>query len=441
VGELSVTLFRKLNLIFPIIVIHILLTFTASTISDAPIHSIGVFYLLILLIFINNIQLLSKKNHQIIYSLVFTVSNFLLIYQATNKNIPLGGVDWGNFNRQAMLVLNESNSFISFISHEQNLFAKFVAIIYYIFGPNIEQMYFFIFLTSLLVFQYIYKTAYFLLNDKNKASLVALIWSIWPSEIIHSVTFLREMPIQLLFIMSLYYFLIFINKRKVAFFFIAIALSILSSMMHSGMIGVVVTYLFIGVSILGSRGTGTSIFSPIRIAIFIAVVLVLVNSPIGEAMTLKFQDIESVEDLIDKKQRIEGNTAYITSTPQNSMDLLLQTPYRLFMFALAPLPWQVYSLGTLLSWILDGLLRCVVVWKLFEFFKLFKPKCENEHVYKYLFLLMIILTYLIFSWGTQNYGTAIRHRLKIFPMEIILIFPYLEMIKSRINFKIKLKGG
>jgi hypothetical protein len=439
VGELSVTLFRNFNLVFPIVVIYVLLTFTASTITDAPIHSIAVCYLLILIVFINNVQLLSKKNHQIIYSLVFTVANFLVIYQATNKNIPLGGIDWGNFNRQAMIVLNESNSFITFISNEQNLFAKFVASIYFIFGPNIEQMYFFIFLTSLLVFHYIYKTAYFLLNDKNKASLVALIWSIWPSEIIHSITFLREMPIQLFFIMSLYYFLLFINKRKVAFFFIAIALSIISSMMHSGMIGVVVTFLFIGVSILGSRGT--SIFSPIRITIFIAVVLVLVNSPIGEAMTLKFQDVESVEDLIDKKQRVEGNTAYITSTPQNSMDLLLQTPYRLFMFALAPLPWQVYSLGTLLSWILDGLLRCVVVWKLFEFFKLFKPKCENEIVYKYLFLLIVIFTYLIFSWGTQNYGTAIRHRLKIFPMEIILIFPYLEMIKSRISYKIKLKGG
>ncbi|MCH6266007.1 glycosyltransferase family 39 protein [Neobacillus citreus] len=436
---MSFPLLRNINQISPILIIYILLTFIASSITNAPVHSIAFCYILILFFFLNNIKLLRKRNYQIIYTILFAVTNSLLIYQATNKNLPLGGVDWWNFNNQAMALLNESHNLVSFLLNENNLFSKLVAIIYLIFGPNTEQIYFFIFLTSLLVFNYIYKTAYLLLNNNNKASLAALIWSIWPSEIIHSITFLREMPIQLFFIMSLYYFISFINKRNILFFFLAIAFSIFTAMMHSGMIGVVVSYLFIGVSILGNKRS--SMFSPVRITIFIAVVMVLVNSPIGEAMTLKFQNIDSIDDVIDKKQRVEGNTAYITSTPQNSMDLLLQTPYRLLMFALAPLPWQVYSFGTLLSWMLDGLLRIVVVWKLFEFFKLFKPNSENEHVYKYLFILIVIFTYLIFSWGTQNYGTAIRHRLKIFPMEIILIFPYLEMVKSRMSFKNKLKGG
>ena len=53
-----------------------------------------------------------------------------------------------------------------------------------------------------------------------------------------------------------------------------------------------------------------------------------------------------------------------------------------------------------------------------------------------IFIILWLMTDLVFSWGTNNFGTAMRHRLKIFPLEILLMYVLSYPVKS---FKLRKK--
>ncbi len=422
-------------LMFLLFMFAISFVFAVSRATNAPFLSIFTCYSLIILLFYKNLKLFTIKGYSTIYIVSFTITNLLLIYQSIYKDLPLGGRDYYLFHTQAETIINETSSLISIFTHGEyfNFFSRVVAVIYYVFGVSLEQVYFFIFITSLITLRYIFKTTYILMNDYKKAQIVSIIWVLWPAEVIHSITFLREMPIQLLFIMSLYYFIGFIkSKKNYLLFFLAIALSIAATILHSGMIGVVISYLFVATVFNSNKGINI-VNSPLKIGVFLIFMMILINSPLGELMTTKYGNVDDVDGFIEKTSRVEGNTAYVNSTPENTLDIILETPYRIIMFAMAPFPWQIYDVSTLMAWLLDGVLRIFIVWKLFEFFKKFKPANDHERIFRVLFILILLLTYLIYAWGTFTYGTAMRHRLKLFPLEIILIIPYLSIVKERVK--------
>jgi hypothetical protein len=148
-------------------------------------------------------------------------------------------------------------------------------------------------------------------------------------------------------------------------------------------------------------------------------------------MTQKFSGVNDADSLIEKVQGSGGNTSYVKEAPMTPLGLIVQTPYRMFMFALAPLPWQVYSVSTGLAWLIDGLLRMWIIYRMLRFFIGYKAKVPQEQAIKLAFLLIVFLTYFVFAWGTLNYGTAMRHRAKIFPIEIIFVYANYNILKRK----------
>ena len=118
---------------------------------------------------------------------------------------------------------------------------------------------------------------------------------------------------------------------------------------------------------------------------------------------------------------VSGSTDYIGAA-NSSLELIIQLPIRLFYFVLAPLPWHVRSGGTLIAFFLDGIFRIWMVGRICANYRTLK----HAYGFKYNLFMAGIIIYLItmfvFSWGTNNYGTAMRHRLKIFPLEILLAY-------------------
>ena len=145
--------------------------------------------------------------------------------------------------------------------------------------------------------------------------------------------------------------------------------------------------------------------------------------------------------MIDTKQSVRGSTAYIRRVPKNAVDLVVQTPYRMVMLACAPFPWQVNSLGTAIAWLIDGIPRLVTLYMMGWYFIKCRPKDPEEQVLYLTFLLIVILTYFICAWGTDNYGTAMRHRAKIFPMEVcMLTYTYARMRQYKAELYAHKKG-
>lgn len=269
-----------------------------------------------------------------------------------------------------------------------------------------------------MVFYYINKIARLISGDLYIAAKASLLFYIWPLEMIYSMDYLREMTMQCVFAISLYCFLLYLVENKTIQIVPAFVLAYLCVGIHSGMVGVLAAYAFV-ISFY-NRVAEKMEFSAVKIIFVLSVVVVFMGSPLWNEVMGRFSQIDSASDIIQKTGITTGNTDYI-SAPSSSLGIVAQTPIRLFYFMVSPLIWQVRSFGTMIAMVLDGIPRLYLVYSVYKNWK-DREAMSNRNRAIFIGLVIIVLcSHLIFSWGTNNYGTAMRHRLKVFPAEIILM--------------------
>lgn len=431
------------NLKYPILIFFSLtISYGLSYVTKIPFLSLILIATLIIVELARIIKIASFKNNAIIIILIVLIRSLLLLYQTLNKDIPLGGVDWIHYDQFGRELLSFSNGNILSILTlgDYNLFIRITALFYMLFGISTEQMFFWVFLTSLITARYIYLTSKIILKNNKHAQIVMILFLIWPIEIIHSITFLREMPIQMFVIISFYYFVLFLKEHSYFKLFLSLISITIATLLHSGMIGILITYLFI---LTFSNKKSFSYPNLLKLALFLVVIFFIIRIP---AFTSKFGQLSDFTDLIDNLTNIStvygsnATTNYVNSSPNNLKELIFQLPYLLFMFTLSPLPWQIVNLGTLVAFLVEGVLRLLMVLMIARYIFIFRSKNDFDYKIKILFVFLILLTYIIFSLGTKSYGTAIRHRTKIFPIEIIFSYlGYLTLIFKRKDAVTKVK--
>jgi hypothetical protein len=335
-----------------------------------------------------------------------------------DKNTPLGGTDWAGFNRRALELLSINNNCINILlTPDESLLPKMVATIYSFGGYSTEVVYFYMFAASLITQLYVYKTFKLLTKQSDIAKKISLLWMIWPIEFIFSITFLREMPIQCLFITSFYQFLLFLKYNRFRCIINAILLIAVAVLIHSGVVAVLLVYLFVW-------ATRSNKFRMLKVSLGIFSLLLVLSSPVGGMLMHKFGSIKTIEDVVeDSHQNDRANTTYMYTIPTTPEEFITQIPYRFIMFSLSPFPWQVYDISTILAWLLDG------VFQLFFFYQILRLlfNCQMKskmalEIRKTVLLIFFGLNF-VFCLGTAEYGTAMRHRAKILPMMIIFVTP------------------
>jgi hypothetical protein len=374
----------------------------------------------------------------ILFVVIWIIKFIALCYHSVYKSLPMGGVDWIGFNYNALELLSSNESYMGILlSPDQSLLPKIVAIIYSIGGISVEVIYFYMFITSLLTQLYIYRIFMLLTGQVDVSQKICLLWMIWPIEFIFSITFLREMPIQFLFTVSFYQFLLFLkyNRSKCAIH--AILLIMIAMLIHSGVVAVLFSYLLLW-AIHDKR------FRLLRISSGVALLLVALFSPLGEMLMHKFGSIENIEDVVrDPHQTDRANTTYMYIIPTDVKEFISQIPYRFIMFALSPLPWQAYDMPTFFAWLMDGVFQLFFLYKIIIL--LFHSQYESRlrmEIRRVLLLIFFGVNF-VFSIGTADYGTAMRHRAKIFPIMMIFFIPLFETRNTytyRMNLKIQVDG-
>ena len=242
---------------------------------------------------------------------------------------------------------------------------------------------------------------------------------------VYSVDFLREMVIQAIFSLSLYYFVRYIYGKSNNYYPVIIC-SIIMSVFHSGFVGVLIGY--IASYVFYDKKTKRVNISLTNIAALVILVVLLYISPLWEALASRFSDVGSVSDLSERVNNTSkfaiGTTDYI-SAPSSNIGVILQTPIRFVFYLISPLPWQVNSVGTVIAMILDGTVRWLLCYRIIKLIILAKKNLLKDPRNKsliYTAMIIIGCTTLIFSWGTNNYGTAMRHRTSLYALEIMLYF-------------------
>lgn len=421
------------NVITKIIVLGLLLLsicFTFFINSEIVFFSLCIF--LLLFVFKGNLLLLdrSKYLYVTLYVFLFLIRIGILLYRIYDIDayFPFGGSDSVYFHSVSSNLVNNSNSLFQLLSADQGLFNKFVAIIYYFFGINQHYMYVIDFLFSELIFLYIYKTAFLISNNKKISTISSFIYYIYPVSLVYATDFMREMSIELCSIVSLYYFIYYIQKNRYKDMFLALMFATILSSMHSGYVGLVFCYMIIIVFLhrkkLRIRITTT------RILFLCLLIIILMASPLWNLITSRFHNIDSINDAVDIIANGKLGNSYYLVPPQGLVSAIIQFPLRFFYYLNAPLPWHVRSFETLIALIADAVPRWIIFRLMIKSFLARKEYTKKDRMILLFLMLCEFLITFTFCWGTNNYGTAMRHRAASLPIEIMIFYTLRKKVNS-----------
>lgn len=361
----------------------------------------------------------TKFNRFFISFMLAYITRLIIMFIDINKymNILHSGDDTENFYKTGILISNN----LELLQGEVygGIYSKFIGFIFYIYGIDrvfVQYLNIIIFILIILLMRKIV----LLLQIKNYKFFFYILF-FFPHSLIFSSILLREGIISLLVLLSFYYYIVWCKYRKTKFAFISCLVLMIAALFHSGVIGLLFGYL-IGFLIVNENDKGLKL-SKDKITIIISMTIVLLLIFINQNILLdlpflnKFQhNLETNETVYDITNRQLGGSAYLTSIVIASpVEIIMYSPLKLTYFIISPVPWEISSFSELFAFLLDGLFYLIFILIIIFNFK---------RVMKSPFLLSVIIgmftTWLIFSMGVSNAGTAMRHRFKTFYIVIVV---------------------
>lgn len=364
-----------------------------------------------------------NKKARTICVILLMVDLVLIIYNSVNRNLPFTNVDWANFDYFAKSALNNSNNLFEIFGNAIDLFTAVVALLYRMFGENVTIVYFYILPLSFVSAHYLYKTIRLISGDQNKSVWFSMISLIMPVNFIFALSVLREIPIQCVSIASLYYFLSYTFKKEKHGLVLAFVLAASAALMHSGMVAILVVYAYV---LLQKKFLKNVKIIRVSTIVFAVILAIVISLPMFAPLLTRFSGDGGANGVVSavstqNKYLLDANTSYISEAPSDFGGLITSLPYRMMMFVVAPLPWQIINGGTLVAFLADAIFRYYIVYRVIKIaFNLRHYSMEDREIVETM-LMAVILFDLIFCFGTTNYGQAMRHRTKMLPFELCLL--------------------
>ena len=265
-----------------------------------------------------------------------------------------------------------------------------------------------------------YKLALLLWGQKSAVCAAWLI-AVFPTLVMYSSVTLREVWIVLPFMIGLICVVKWYQTNKHQYIIGGFISFITSAIFHGAMIFAFLIFLLLVSSKLFkqlitkiSRDRIPVTKTCILILIFSGAAFVLANN---ELFTLsKVEQItNSQTEIIEVLQHVSldrsrGTAAYLVGIKlENLYDLIWYVPLKVIYFLFSPFLWNLKSVSHLIG-LVDSLFYVLI------FFSLLKKYKNPILRQKYSAVIIIIISMIvIFSLGTGNFGTAIRHRAKFAP--------------------------
>ena len=264
---------------------------------------------------------------------------------------------------------------------------------------------------------------------------IILLFGLLPSAVIHRTATLRE-PWQALFFLLFLYWTIRLWKRPG----ILILLFMLMSAFCMGSLHAALAKYAIYLIVISLLWYIFSLKTRVRWPLYIRILfaglfitcLIISLQKIELFMTLE----EAVKDGASTRKALlsyDTRTNFSSILDTSSVHGIVTTvPMAFVEYMFAPFPWQVENVKDVCAW-LESILRFVLL-----FFALFSWRRSSSEVRScYFFLLIAVLGMeLIWSLGTANWGTAVRHHVPGYSVIVLLGAPGLILFMRRLQFGI-----
>ena len=386
------------------------------------------------LIFIINLAVIiyySLQNKKIGW-IIFFAFIIRIIFNVIHHHIfilPAGCCDAIAFERYAWQWSNlDWHSFLlEFNARESYIISWIGGLIYRIFGREVFLLELMNINIATITVIYVYKASVLIMHTRY-AKYATILFAFHPTVVEHSSVFMRETQIILLTTIAIYYFIRWYTTGNIKYYLYTIILIIMSMMFHGGLISGIFGIIIVSLSII--KNNYISVIKSkiihkrtinISIILLIGTVIVALNglpslSTVGNLDNLT--NTENATQVISEKSedRARGRASYLNNlTPSSIIDLIWQTPIRIFYFLFSPFPWQISSI-THIKGFIDSLFILYIISIIYRNRKIIK----KIKIYKYI-MIILIMYITAFSIATSNFGTAIRHKSKFIPIMVLFV--------------------
>jgi 4-amino-4-deoxy-L-arabinose transferase-like glycosyltransferase len=273
--------------------------------------------------------------------------------------------------------------------------------------------------------------------DNQIANKAGWITALFPSLILYSVLFLREVYIVFFILLALFGVVSWVKTNNLKSFILAMIGFVGATFFHGAMmIGAIAFISIVGISSLKetfklfAKGKINLKISILLFSFIIFAGLYLTNN-IKVPYLGNFKSTSSIENLsIKTKLNTHGDASWPKWTIITSVDeLFYKVPVRAIYFVFGPFPWDIKKFKHLIG-MFDAFLYMYLVYLIISNIKFILKDPALRIV------LIILLSYIVvFAVGVGNFGTSIRHRSKFVVFFILLAAQSLH----KLNLSLKKK--
>lgn len=285
-----------------------------------------------------------------------------------------------------------------------------------------------------------------MLNLRKYRFISLIIFGLIPTYAIWGSVELRE-SLELLFLLLTVYFSIrFITTRSHRFIYFGFMLlaAFLMSRFHQGLILIAVYLIFSGVIFSVKKLTKkTMVFLVIGMTLCLLIILLLYFLAIHTnyvrgviSMIFSHQLIDYVSHYHIKLVSMGGNTFYAVYFNATSFYTAFISLCKLWVYYLfGPFPWELsFHLNIFImfyTWFRACLLVCLIA-------SIFSAQGDQKRIRIYMLMAFLFIT-AIWAFGTNNYGTALRHQMLSDWILILLGVPILMQFLLKLSHQIFIK--
>lgn len=378
----------------------------------------------------------SNGNKTICVTLIisFILRILFLLLDLYGRNIfilPSSGNDTEMFHAGALTFPN--------FTFEKNPYAYVVGIIYsFALKQRLIGQYFNLLFSMSTISICIKIFDEFKIDDKVKLLVISII-AFLPNYMITSVILLRESLMIFLLSASLLNFVRWWKYNRIYNFIFSILLVLASSTFHSGVIANAAGYIITFILCNNKERKFRFTFKSTILVFVFSIILSIFFSGDSNLFTSKFGNIEKIEDITYRSEiAISGDAAYnVGGNVISIVEFIKNSPIKIFYFLTSPLPWEWRGINDVISFVFSSLF--FIICYVYALKSLKKVNYNNSGFIKVCLILAFISAF-IFSWGTSNAGTAMRHRDKFLVNYIVMLALSLDCIKKNELIKVDFNG-
>ena len=172
------------------------------------------------------------------------------------------------------------------------------------------------------------------------------------------------------------------------------------------------------------------------VLILIIFVYVL-NILFGNSMMSYFQTNRTISEFINYASEGDGGAGYTIKTITSGneiIDLVINTPIRIIYYLFSPMPWNWRGIKDIIAFFFSSLYYFFGIILAAKSIK--KYNFSNKNLVIAL-LLVMTFSYIIFSWGVKNAGTAMRHRDKFVSVYVLMTVMSIYELKNNQKSEVK----